>query len=304
MKRQGRPASRCFRIALALAGIAALLFPGAVLTGGCGKVTTSNLDEVAGTDVSSVVLNIEAAAAKVAPGGTLTLTINATTKSGAAASDGTRVTVTQSPALGTISPTSATTTSGKAEVTFTAGTKTGQTTVEAAAGKATVQYAITVESSSGTGTGTGGGGGTGGGNSADAIDISQVTWLDASAADFTVTATLSNIQINYPTISWDWTHPSSWPVENTVTGNLWVFAKIDGRWQAATFEWLRPTTDHSHLEAKTGEPPFIQAKASPISAWYPQHGEELCFMASTMTRNGIPSGSPRERSPIVKTTWP
>jgi hypothetical protein len=84
---------------------------------------------------------------------------------------------------------------------------------------------------------------------------------------------------------------------------MWVFAKIDGKWYGATWEWLRVTvkTTKKATEAKPGEPPFIQAKRAPINAWYPQPGEEIAWMVSTACRAGCVGA--KERSPIVRGVW-
>lgn len=167
----------------------------------------------------------------------------------------------------------------------------------------------------------------------DAINPALVVWHGPSPADFLVTASLGGVKIFGKTITWSWSHPG-WTEEdgNTggVVGNLWVFAKIKGKWHAATFEWLRRNTIRSRLEARTAEenrrawirkrkkagkpiqpepkfhddPPFIQASDGAISTWWPAPGEEIGFMASTMCRGGIPKRSVRQRSPIVLVRWP
>lgn len=142
----------------------------------------------------------------------------------------------------------------------------------------------------------------------DEIDLSKVVWLHASPEDFKITASLSNVRVSTGTngstvVSWEWNHPD-WPavLNNEVVGNMWVFANIKGTWYAATWEWLRTDTSQVATEAKSGEPPFIQAKASPISEWYPSNGEDVGWMVSTPCRGGY-AGTLKERSPIVITTW-
>jgi len=146
---------------------------------------------------------------------------------------------------------------------------------------------------------------------AEPINIGEVTWLSDSPAVFVQTATLKNIEVipnNGPTtISWSWTHPD-WPVifpETGVGGNMWVFAKINGKWFATVWEWLRvnPMTTRVQAEAKPGQPPFIQSKQSPISEWYPKSGEQVGWMVSTVCRPSC-TGVVRARSAIVTTRWP
>ncbi|HWR97700.1 MAG TPA: invasin domain 3-containing protein [Candidatus Methanoperedens sp.] len=266
---------------LAAAGIA-----GTLLSSGCVKVTEPD-DGVAW-------LRIEPAATNVAPGGSLAIVVTATDKNGDPAKDGTEITFSYD-TLGTISPKTAAMAGGRATATFTAGTAQGTSTITAAVGPVRQTTTVTIVSAPPPP-----------GNVGDEIPISQVTWHHTSPEEFRVTAKLSNIQISGLTISWTWSQPG-WPTRftnNGVLGNMWVFARIDGRWHAATWEWLRSSTNRVTLEALAGQPPFIQASDGTISAWYPKHGEKIGFMASTICRSGIPRGSPNERSPIRLTTWP
>jgi hypothetical protein len=279
---------RTFRAAAASVGIAGLVFVAAFLCAACGV-----FEKVTGP--STVVLGIQAEKTTVVPKASLKLTISASTEDGGPVDDGTKVKVELDSTLGTLDAAQVTTAGGKAIVTFTAGTQTGKAVVKATTGRASAQYSISIEKAPPPG-----------GDPRDQIDITKVTFHHTSPAKFKVTAKLSNVRISGLTISWDWSHPAAWPVpyDSGVLGNMWVFAKIGGQWHAATWEWLRTSTNRVTLEAKAGQPPFIQASASPISDWYPKSGEEIGFMASTPCRSGIPAGSPRERSPIVKTVWP
>jgi hypothetical protein len=135
-----------------------------------------------------------------------------------------------------------------------------------------------------------------------------VVWHHDSPATFPVTATLANVRVEThgdkaPVLSWEWTAPADWPADgNGVIGNLWIMAKIDGRWHAATWEWLRRDTFKKATEAKAGQPPFIQSKASPLNKWYPQPGEIVGHMASSPCRGGC--RGVKGRSPILTTVWP
>lgn len=153
--------------------------------------------------------------------------------------------------------------------------------------------------------------------SGDAIALQSVVWLQGSPASFPVTAKLTGIDIppGHPTrISWSWSHPvwrgNIWGQESAspeaVVGMMWVFARINGTWYAKGWEWLRPDTSTSVLENLPGEPPFIQSKAHPINNWYPQPGEEVGFMVSTITADwpGYAQGEPYGRSPVVVVRWP
>ncbi len=149
------------------------------------------------------------------------------------------------------------------------------------------------------------------GGAGDAIATQSIAWLHAPPAAFPVSSRLDEVSVvapigAAPVISWEWTHPGWLPVVgNGVGANMWVIAKVKGVWYGATWEWLRvnPMTKCKATEAKPGQPPFIQAKAWPINAWYPASGEEVGWMISTPCRMGY-QGAVRGRSRILVTRWP
>jgi hypothetical protein len=279
MQHAGNDLGRRPRRAAAFAAAVALTLM-ASFPSGCGKLPATATDQ-------TYTLGFESSTAQVVPGGTVQLKIKVKTLAGDQATDGTAVKLTPDSSLGNVSPAKPTTSSGVATSTFTAGTTAGKTTITATLGDASAKVEITIDKNAKETTTTTT-------VDTDDIDLSTVTWLHPDPSKFTVTATLSNIKISGSTISWDWTHPSRWPSYGSdgggVIGNNWVFAKINGRWYAATWEWLRDTTNKVTLEAKSGEPPFIQSERSPINEWYPKSGEEIGFMVSTCVRGGIPSG--------------
>ena len=83
-------------------------------------------------------------------------------------------------------------------------------------------------------------------------------------------------------------------------GNPWVFAQIDGRWYAATYEWLRPGQECKGISARTIG---AHIKVPPLSRWTPQSGETIGLMVSTPARFG-PQGPRHERSNVVRVRWP
>lgn len=278
---------------LLTAGIA-----GMAIAPGCGEVTTTSIEPDV---VSGMTLKIEPAAPSVAPGKTLDLAVKANDSNGSPVKDGTMISLAND-ALGTITPTSAATTSGIARATFQAGTKPGSSTIKASAGGVSSTVSVMIDPAAPPAV------------PGDQIPISSVTFYDASPVDFKVTATLSNVLVDAPTggsgpvkVCWDWTHPP-WPTywEKDVTGNMWIIAKIDGRWCGGTWEMMAPKLDNHACrttEATAGQPPFIQS-SGPTAGWHPKSGEQIGHMISTITRGGIPSGSPNERTPIVVTNWP
>ena len=156
--------------------------------------------------------------------------------------------------------------------------------------------------------------GSPGGGSADQIDVSEITWLHTNVSRWRVTSTITDVRIrDVPAggICVEHTKSRSWPgvsqVGTTVAGNPWVFAKINGRWYGATYEWNRPgQICKLTVRGKHGRPseelgPHI--KRAPLSRWVPESGEQVGFMVSTPARLG-PAGPLRERSSIVLVTWP
>ena len=91
----------------------------------------------------------------------------------------------------------------------------------------------------------GGSSGSGGGcGAADQINLSQVTWLDHNVSGWAKTSTITSTSIGNPPICIDHTKRGQWRAVNVsgtaVEKNPWVFANVNGRWYAATYEWVRP----------------------------------------------------------------
>ena len=119
------------------------------------------------------------------------------------------------------------------------------------------------------------------------------------------TSTITDTSIGDPPICIDHTKRGRWPkvsaAGTTVEGNPWVFAKVNGRWYGATYEWLRPGQEcKSSISASSiGD----HIKKSPLKDWKPKSGEKIGLMVSTPARFG-PEGPKRERSNVVMVTWP
>jgi hypothetical protein len=96
------------------------------------------------------------------------------------------------------------------------------------------------------------------------------------------------------------TKSGRWPVVDGAEGNPWVVAQINGKWYAATYEWLRPgQTCKGSIERDTIGP---HTKAEPLLSWRPRSGEIVGFMVSGHARFG--PDSVRERSNVVLVRWP
>lgn len=156
------------------------------------------------------------------------------------------------------------------------------------------------------------GGQVGTGNSADAIPATSVVWAYKDVTGWPVTADLKSATVTLgspaPTICWDRSYPATWPKDpnaGKIDASMWVIGKVGGQWYGSVWEGVVPGASQcSTTEALAGQPPFIQAGTAPINGWYPQHGEQVGFMVSTIARGGTPSNSPNERSQIVLVAWP
>ena len=155
---------------------------------------------------------------------------------------------------------------------------------------------------------------TGSGHS-DEIDPSSVRWLHTNVSGWAQTSTITRIDINdVPAggICIHHTQARSWPGINSklggvLAGNTWVFAKIDGVWYGATYEWLRPNQICKLQVKGKHKRPALElgphTKQPPLQGWVPRKGEQVGFMVSTLARFG-PEGNRRERSDIKLITWP
>ena len=149
----------------------------------------------------------------------------------------------------------------------------------------------------------------------DEINPAEVTWLHTDVGGWPVTSTITSVRIrDVPAggICIEHTKADSWPGTQTaggsnLAGNPWVFARVNGRWHAATYEWLRPgqtcklAVAGSHAEPSRELGPHI--KRSPLDSWVPRSGDAVGFMVSTPARAG-PEGPVQERSNIVLQDWP
>jgi hypothetical protein len=144
------------------------------------------------------------------------------------------------------------------------------------------------------------------GGERDAIDLAGVEWGDPSPAGFPVTAALDLPAVDGLRVALSYRLPGTWAVEAAkVNGNAWVCGQVRGGWKCGTFEWLpvaRPTGFVSKLEAKPGEPPFIQANGA-VAKWRPASGDRVCWLVSSMVRGGRVR-QPVGRSPVVCGVWP
>jgi hypothetical protein len=135
------------------------------------------------------------------------------------------------------------------------------------------------------------------------FSLSEVTWLHTNVASWSITSKLSSVNIGSSTITLNYDKANSWPGvdigDNTiVNANPWVFVKYNGKWYAATWEWLRVGSITKNRVAVNGD----HIKQPPLNTWSPSSGEKIGFMVS-----GLARGSERnvqQRTNIIIVTWP
>jgi hypothetical protein len=129
-------------------------------------------------------------------------------------------------------------------------------------------------------------------------------WLDANISGWPVTAKL-NAYISGVDLVLSNTKQNLWPDGpdarggGAVNANAWVIVKRDGKWYAATWEYLR-TGQHwkraAWLKAGDGHIPHRV-----MDGWVPQKGERIGHMVSTLARG--PYRTIDERSNVDWMVW-
>ena len=88
-----------------------------------------------------------------------------------------------------------------------------------------------------------------------------------------------------------------------VNANLWVFARFNGVWYGATFEYMRPNSVAKNLDAVEGghvkRPPFLTSSYT----WQPRQGEVIAFMVSGIARFTLANNNVKERTNVFLYKW-
>jgi hypothetical protein len=132
-----------------------------------------------------------------------------------------------------------------------------------------------------------------------------VQWLHTNVSGWPQTATISDVRFSGSSISFPFDRARDWPgrtgmgTSANVMGNVWIIFEYEGRWYAATWEWLRPGQTSKSKSAVSGE----KIKRSPIpKSWRPAKGQRVGIMVSTHAR--AKTGPIKERSNVAWTEWP
>ena len=259
---------------------------------GCGEIDklTDSEDEKKST-ASQIALSAESST--VPPGGSTTVTVQATQADGGPVGDGTRIEMTAG--QGRIEPKDVRTKDGQARVGFYAGTTLGDTKITAASGSARAELTVTVQA---VPSGPPALPAPAPGSSAG-FDLRSVAWLDRDVSGWRETSRITSASIQDPPICFYHTKAGQWPLADGAEGNPWIFVNMNGRWYGATFEWLSPGQQCKYV---TRDVIGAHIGRSPLSGWRPASGEVVGLMVSGLARSSVETV--HERSNVVMVRWP
>jgi hypothetical protein len=145
--------------------------------------------------------------------------------------------------------------------------------------------------------------------------LSDITWLHANIADWKRTSVITKATFGHDRgITLEHSMAGKWPLVGEAEGNPWVIAFVNGKWWAATYEWLTKG-QVSKLGGKERDEETKQetgrwkidtigphTKKEPLRTWFPKPGELVGFCVSTLARDSRRSPS-NERTGIVWAKW-
>ncbi len=128
-------------------------------------------------------------------------------------------------------------------------------------------------------------------------DFAGVTWLHTDVSRWAETATL-DVWVADGYIHLEYDKAGTWPARNGLNANPWIFVFRDGRWYAATFEWLKSGQRAKPVHVVAGD----HIERSPLGSFRPRTGETYGFMVSGLARDN--TRNVQERSNVVMLRWP
>ena len=132
-------------------------------------------------------------------------------------------------------------------------------------------------------------------------DFAGVVWLHANVSGWAQTASL-NAGVCGGTVKLSYDKAHEWPEVYAggamVVANPWVFVWENGKWYAATFEWLKK----GQTSKPAGTVHGSHIKKAPLDDFVPQSGVRYGFMVSGLARDSTRNVS--ERSNVDMVTWP
>jgi hypothetical protein len=134
--------------------------------------------------------------------------------------------------------------------------------------------------------------------------LSDISWLHTNVSGWTQTSTITAIVFFKDAVEVKHTMAGKWPTFKNekgklIEGNPWVIGFFEGKWYAATYEWLEKGQTKKYVTADDiGE----HTKKEPLRyKWNPQPGEVVGFMISGTARDN--NRTAQERSDIVFVKW-
>ena len=141
-------------------------------------------------------------------------------------------------------------------------------------------------------------------SAADAIDISK-TAMNARDSDVRGWPIRTRLSISFDTarkmmrLSYD--KGSTWKTVDGCVANPWIFVEVNGVWQGATWEYLRPgVTTEKEMGCLNGEK-GDHIKIGPLKGHVVKSGDRIGIMVSGLCRT---TKNVQERSQIVSVVWP
>ena len=147
-------------------------------------------------------------------------------------------------------------------------------------------------------------------NDNDVSDFSwsKVTWLHQNVGSWRETSRISSVSVKTSgEVCVKHSKSGVWRDGGKgVAGNPWIIVKLNGKYYAGTWEWLRPGQTCKLGQYRYGLRGLYSSKDSlprhikvePLNSWVPQGGETVGFMMSTLARSGMYGSNGQERSNV------
>lgn len=138
----------------------------------------------------------------------------------------------------------------------------------------------------------------------DQIDPRTIVWDDLNVTDWATNVTMFDAAISGDMFSWKQTGATWTPVQKPgwtkeAIGNIWIVAKVNGVWRAATWDWIGPGVRQKQMPV-WGDINDIHGS---LEGWVPVKGEEVGFLLTTFAR-AYHDPTNEQRTQIIKMVWP
>lgn len=134
----------------------------------------------------------------------------------------------------------------------------------------------------------------------DEIDLDAVTWYGPDIRDWPATSELpKGIYISGNMVNFPHTSAGKWQrnKDGKLEGNVWAIVNYNGKWRAASWEWLKPgQTSKPWTKIEQGH-----FKVGDLAGYQIKQGEEVYIIAAGLSR-GNERGT-KERTKATKVRW-